>query len=106
VDTVAIAAGAAVGAPARYLLDRALGARRGILLVNLVGSAVAGLVVGADPGPRLLALLVVGFAGAFTTASTLAWQLLQAARPVRLLLLHVVPGLLLAAAGTAVGRAL
>lgn len=109
---LAVAAGAALGAPARYLLDRAVTTRSrwslpvGIVLVNLLGCLAAGLVVGAAVGDRFL---VVGFLGSFTTASTVAWDVLD--RPGRrsgpaLLGLHVVPGLLLAALGLVLGRAL
>ena len=107
-NELAVAAGAAAGAPCRYLLDRAAGTPRGVLLVNLVGSALAGLLVGLAPSGLVLTLLGVGFLGSFTTASTVAWDVLS--RPGReglgLLALHVVPGLALAATGLLVGRAL
>ena len=117
-DPLAVAAGAALGAPCRYLLDGAV--RRvaggylpwGTLAVNLAGSAAAGLVAGLRPGPLPVALLAVGFLGAFTTASTLAAELLdlvdggRARAAAGLLALHVVPGLALAGAGLAVGLAL
>lgn len=117
-DALAVAAGAALGAPCRYLVDaavrRAAGARLpwGTLAVNLLGSAAAGLVAGLRPGALAVSLLAVGFLGAFTTASTLAAELLALvedgrARTAALLLsLHVVPGLVLAGAGLAVGLAL
>ena len=117
----AVALGAAVGAPCRYLLD-ALVARRGPRLpwgtvaVNLLGSAAAGLLAGVAasrtvPEP-VLALLATGFLGAFTTASTLAWQVVSlvadgARRDAALLVVvHVVPGVGLAGAGLALGLAL
>jgi CrcB protein len=114
---LAVAAGAALGAPARYLLDTALRARLGdrlpwgTLAVNLSGSAAAGLVAGLRPGALLTALLAVGFLGAFTTASTLAAELVDRlqsgwASAAGLLALHAVPGLLLAGAGLALGRVL
>ena len=114
---LAVAAGAVVGAPARYLLDQAVTARAGpslpwgILAVHLLGSAAAGLLVGLDPGALLLTLLGVGFLGSFTTASTLAWDVLAVgARAVGtgalLLTLHVAGGLALASAGFLLGRAL
>ncbi len=114
---LAVALGALFGAPARYLLDRAI-ARRvgrrlpwGILAVNLLGSAAAGLLVGLAPAELLTTLVGVGFLGSFTTASTLAWDVLSiGGRSVRqaamLLTLHVVPGLALAGLGLVVGRAL
>jgi CrcB protein len=111
---LAVAAGAAVGAPARYLLDRAVSARLGrrlpwgILVVNLLGCAAAGLLVGVAPAALLATLVGVGFLGSFTTASTLAWDVLSRPGPqgALLLVLHVVPGLALAGLGLVVGRAL
>lgn len=111
---LAVAAGAAAGAPARYLLDRAVTARLGrrlpwgILVVNLLGCAAAGLLVGIAPAALVVTLVGVGFLGSFTTASTLAWDVLTrgSGQGARLLVLHVVPGLALAAAGVVVGRAL
>ena len=108
-NELAVAAGAAAGAPCRYLLDRAIGTPWGVLVVNLVGSAAAGLLVGLAPSSLVLTLLAVGFLGSFTTASTVAWDVLaQPGRTagLRLLGLHVVPGLALAAAGFALGRSL
>lgn len=111
---LAVALGAALGAPSRYLVDvaarRLLGERLpwGTLAVNLSGSAAAGLLVGLDPGDAVRVLGVVGFLGAFTTASTLALELVELPRraAAALLALHVLPGLALAGAGLAVGRAL
>lgn len=101
---LAVALGGAIGAPARYLLDRAVPSPWGTVLVNLLGSLLAGLVAGAaPPGAQFLA---VGVLGSFTTASTLAWDVLTAARPVRLLACHVLPGLALAVLGFVAGRAL
>lgn len=109
--------GALLGAPARYLLDVALSRRLdnrlpwGILAVNLLGSAAAGVLAGSSSPERLDQLVGLGFLGSFTTASTLAWDVLavgaSSRRAAALLLgLHVVPGLALAALGFAVGRAL
>lgn len=106
-EELAVACGAALGAPARYLLDRTIGTPWGVLVVNLLGCAAAGLVVGAGVA-RLESFVLVGFLGSFTTASTVAWDVLtqpSGRRRLVLLALHVVPGLALAAAGVAVGRA-
>lgn len=113
---LAVAAGAALGAPARYLVDlgvrRQLGERSpwGTLAVNLLGSAAAGLAAGLGVEGLAASLVVVGFLASFTTASTLALELVERRdAPVRaalLLCLHVVPGLVLAAAGFLLGRSL
>ena len=112
---LAVAVGAGAGAVARHLLDRALTRSRfpvGILVVNLLGSLLAGVIAGAAPGPRVTELVAVGLLGGFTTASTLAADVLRlhregAARLAMLdLALSVGPGLLLAAGGLALGRSL
>ncbi len=74
-----VALGAAVGAPARLLSAHLLDGRRGplhagTLLVNLVGSAFLGWLVGHGIDGRPLALLGTGFCGAFTTYSAVAVQ--------------------------------
>lgn len=126
----AVALGAALGAPARFLLDGALSARFGrrlpwgTLTVNALGSAAAGLLAGLvlagaaadDPvPPALVGLLGVGFLGAFTTASTLAVEVLELAtgddrgagrRAAALtVLLSAASGLVLAGLGLAAGLA-
>jgi CrcB protein len=115
VSWLVVALGAGAGAAARHLLDRAVTRGRfptGILVVNLLGSLLAGVVAGAAPGPRATDLLAVGVLGGFTTASTLAVDVLRLQRDGtgRLALLDVVlsvgPGLVLAAVGLALGRSL
>ena len=110
-----VALGAGAGAAARHLLDRAVTRGRfpaGILVVNLLGSLLAGVVAGAAPGPRATELLAVGVLGGFTTASTLAVDVLRLHRDgtgrlaVLAVVLSVGPGLVLAAAGLALGRSL
>ena len=109
---LAVALGAAVGAPARYLLDRALAGRGrlplGVLVVNLSGCLAIGLLAGAEPSTTAARLLGLGFLGSFTTASTLAWDVLALGRRwgAGLLALHVVGGLLLTTAGLVAARAL
>ena len=112
---LAVAVGAAVGAVCRWALDRALtrGAfPLGILVVNLLGSLLAGVVAGLAPGPLAVSVLAVGLLGGFTTASTLAADLLRLDAAgdrrgaVLDLVLSVGPGLALGAVGLAVGRAL
>ena len=71
-----VVAGALVGAPLRLLVTRlaARGGRdpaRGTLAVNVVGSALLGLVLGAAATPpALVALVGTGFCGTLTTLST------------------------------------
>jgi CrcB protein len=78
-----VAAGAAVGAPLRYLTDRAAQSRLGpvfpwgTLAVNVLGSLVLGVVAGVTmdaPGSDLRLLIGTGFCGALTTYSTLSWE--------------------------------
>jgi fluoride exporter len=83
VTVLLVAVGAAVGAPLRYLLDRAVQARHdsvfpwGTLSVNVLGCLVLGVLVGLPvPGP-LSALLGVGFCGALTTYSTFSYETLR-----------------------------
>ena len=71
-----VAAGAAVGAPLRFLvghfLDRHL--HWGTLAVNLTGSFVLGALVGGAVGGNAFALLGTGFCGGLTTYSAFAVQ--------------------------------
>ncbi|HYH71577.1 MAG TPA: CrcB family protein [Nocardioides sp.] len=79
-----VAAGAAVGAPLRYLVNawvrEHLGGTpaAGTLVVNVAGSFVLGALVGAGAGGAPLALVGVGFCGALTTFSTLALEVWDA----------------------------
>lgn len=75
-----VIAGAAVGAPARYGVSRALNHLRGFpwgtLTANTVGAAVLGFVLGHSEGrdPSSVETLLIAFCGAFTTYSAFALE--------------------------------
>ncbi|MFI7426298.1 fluoride efflux transporter CrcB [Micromonospora sp. NPDC049836] len=81
-----IVLGAALGAPLRYLTDRAVQARHdspvpfGTLTVNVAGSLLLGLVAALPADPAVTALLATGFCGALTTWSTLSYETLRLRR--------------------------
>ncbi|CAB4823710.1 unannotated protein [freshwater metagenome] len=64
--------GAAIGAPSRFIIDQYLrkfsNAPWGTFAVNVLGSFVIGLTWGASD--NTVALVAIGFTGAFTTWST------------------------------------
>ncbi|MFH8336867.1 fluoride efflux transporter CrcB [Streptomyces sp. AM6-12] len=84
-----VIAGAAVGAPLRYLTDRTVQSRHdtvfpwGTFTVNVVGSLVLGLVTGAvvagGMSSNLQLLLGTGLCGALTTYSTFSYETLRLA---------------------------
>ena len=82
-----IAVGAALGACARFIIDRRLNGRwpRGTLLVNLLGSLILGIAVGyslstPSGSALMLALVGTGFCGGFTTFSTFSLETLELLR--------------------------
>lgn len=78
-----VAVGGAAGAVLRHLASMPpLGPFRGVLLVNVVGSAGLGAVVAVADllHPALLLLLATGVCGALTTWSTLAVQVWEVGR--------------------------
>ncbi len=77
---LAVIIGAFIGAPARFAIDRSVTARAGasripwgLVTVNVIGSAIAGIVLATTSG-ELRTLLLVGFCGAFTTFSGFGWE--------------------------------
>jgi len=82
-----VALGAVVGAPLRYLVDRAVQARHdslfpwGTFAVNVAGSLILGVLSGgatthAVPG-SVTALLGTGLCGAMTTYSTFGYETIR-----------------------------
>lgn len=115
-----VAVGGFVGAPSRYLLDRAVSQRVGsdlpwgTFLVNVSGSLVLGFLTGLSLGGHLpgsaTALLATGFCGAYTTFSTFTFETVRLLQDGRILhaagnaAVSVAVGLA-AAAGFALGLA-
>lgn len=116
-----VALGGLVGAPSRYLLDRAVTTRIasdmpwGTFLVNISGSFVLGVLTGLALAGRLpagdKALLATGFCGAYTTFSTFTFETIRLIEDGRVLdaigsvALSVAVGLGAAAAGLGIGLA-
>ncbi|MFD5098750.1 fluoride efflux transporter FluC [Streptomyces albidochromogenes] len=78
-----VAVGAAVGAPLRYLTDRAVQARHagefpwGTFVVNAGASLVLGVLTGAVVSSGTYALLATGLCGALSTYSTFSYETLR-----------------------------
>jgi CrcB protein len=114
-----VLAGAAIGAPLRFLTDRAVQARHdtvlpwGTFTVNVVGSLVLGLLAGAvstggaSSGVQLA--VGTGFCGALSTYSTFAYETMRLLEDgsriaaVANVVSSITGGLLAAAAGFAAG---
>ena len=77
---LAVALGAALGAPLRYVADRALQGRHdspfpwGTFAVNVSGSAVLGFLIALPVSAAAQAFLGTGFCGALTTYSTFGYE--------------------------------
>jgi len=77
---LAVALGAAIGAPARYVTDRAVQSWHesvmpwGTVAVNVAASFVLGAVVSGAVTPGWQAFVGTGFCGALSTFSTLSFE--------------------------------
>lgn len=107
---LAVFLGAALGAPARYLIDRFVQSRHesefpwGTLTVNVIGCFLIGFVVGTSWMP----LLGVGFCGGLTTYSTFSYETVRLLEQekYRLALSNVVVSVVLGVGAAALGLAL
>ncbi len=76
-----------LGAVTRFLIDRLIGTTWGrsfpfgTAAINIVGSGVAGVVLGVtayeSTSPTFTLLMLTGFLGGFTTASTLSYEVVE-----------------------------
>ena len=114
---ILVAIAGACGAVARYGIDNLFGDHMApnhqvpaTLFINVLGSLLLGLLVGIHPHDgRIRIVLGVGFLGAFTTFSTLAFQTYHGldtsgTRALMLPLVSVVAGVLAVALGVAAGQ--
>ena len=78
---LAVAVGGALGAVLRQLTSVSLAGRGrvplGVLVVNVVGSFIAGVALGAPLDPTVQLIIVSGLCGGLTTFSTLAVETIQ-----------------------------
>jgi fluoride exporter len=110
-----VAAGSALGAPVRYLLDQLIQSRHervfpwGTFVVNTSGSFLLGLLLGGMSGSTtdswLFAAVGTGFLGSYTTFSTFTWESMRLIEDGAFLIgsLNIVAGILTGAAAAAAG---
>jgi fluoride exporter len=102
----AIAAGA-LGAALRYLLSSVIRAPWAVLVVNVVGSALGGVLLALAP-EEWRVILLSGFCGGLTTFSTLSVETVQLAESgrARVAVLSAALNLVLGVAAAGLGYAL
>ena len=105
---VLIVAGAALGAPLRYIADLLMQGRHdsvfpwGTYLVNVTGCALLGFLAALPAATGLMAFAGTGFCGALTTYSTLGYETVRLAQGgARTLAMLNVAGSILAGLGAA-----
>jgi fluoride exporter len=117
-----VALGGLIGAPSRYLLDRAVSTRIesdlpwGTFTINITGSLLLGFLTGLSINGNLPLidkdLLGTGFCGAYTTFSTFTYETVRLLEDGRVLdavanvAAGLAAGLAAAAAGIAIGLAM
>ncbi|MEU4873082.1 fluoride efflux transporter CrcB [Streptomyces sp. NPDC021608] len=112
-----VVVGGMIGAPLRYLTDRAVQSRHdsvfpwGTFVVNVTGCLILGMLTGAaDIAPDLRLFLGTGLCGALTTYSTFSYETLRLTETgaglyaVANIASSVVAGLGAASAGVALGQ--
>ena len=82
-----VIAGATIGAPLRFLTDRAVQSRHdtlfpwGTFAVNVIGSLILGIITGAvaagGASPQVQLAVGTGYCGALTTFSTFSYETLR-----------------------------
>jgi CrcB protein len=109
---LAVAVGGALGAVLRQLTSVSLAGRGrvplGVLVVNTVGSFIAGVALGAPLDPAVQLIIVSGLCGGLTTFSTFAVETIQlvTAGKHRAALLSVGQNLVFGLAAAMIGLAL
>jgi CrcB protein len=105
VIALVLLAGAA-GAVLRFFTLRLVRAPWAVLVVNVAGSFIGGLLIGATTGDVRL-ILLTGFCGGLTTFSTFSVETVQLVmeRRVRTAMLSVAANLVLGIAAAAIGYA-
>jgi len=104
VIVVAVVLAGALGAVIRYLVSRWLATPFAVLVVNVVGSAIGGVLLATTSGDLRLVLLT-GFCGGLTTFSTFSVETVQLVLDgkSRVAVLSVVANLVLGIGAAALG---